>query len=66
MMITVHFGAEHAVFGEGKLPLLDLGMDKEGFLIFPCYEFGRVPKSTLESISLVAGPWLDLTGSRVN
>ena len=25
MMIVICFGAEYAVFGEGKLPLLDLG-----------------------------------------
>ncbi|GMN56203.1 hypothetical protein TIFTF001_025322 [Ficus carica] len=40
MVIVVYFDAEHAIFGEGKLPLLDLGMNKEGFLIFPCYNFG--------------------------
>ena len=42
------------------------GMDKESFLIFPCYEFGQVLESTLEFISWVARPRLNLTGSRVD
>ncbi|GMN57770.1 hypothetical protein TIFTF001_026875 [Ficus carica] len=45
-MIVGRFGAEHAVFGEGKFFLLDLGMNKKSFLIFPCYKFGKVLGST--------------------
>ncbi|GMN47233.1 hypothetical protein TIFTF001_016408 [Ficus carica] len=40
MMIVSLFGVEHAIFGEGKLSLLNLAMNKDGFMIFPCYNFG--------------------------
>ncbi|GMN52890.1 hypothetical protein TIFTF001_022049 [Ficus carica] len=50
-MVDARFGAEHAVLDEGKLPLLDLGKNKEGFLIFPCYEFGQVPELIFELMS---------------
>ncbi|GMN68758.1 hypothetical protein TIFTF001_037805 [Ficus carica] len=38
MVIAGRFGDELAVFGEGKLPLLDLGMNLGSFLIFLCID----------------------------
>ncbi|GMN40472.1 hypothetical protein TIFTF001_009685 [Ficus carica] len=38
MVIAGQFGDELAVFGEGKLPLLDLGMNLGSFMIFLCID----------------------------
>ncbi|GMN46072.1 hypothetical protein TIFTF001_015259 [Ficus carica] len=44
-ILTVCFGAEQAVLGEGKLTLLDLGMNKEGSLI----DLARADPSCLQT-----------------